>query len=133
MTTSITPVRLRSLAAHASKGSRRLILVGLAAAAIATPTAFASHGYWDYHDNLCAGCSYGEGQAGTSGSWNIRISQNTCAVEAWIRRRDNSNWEWQGGCDITVNYPLSTYNASRATNSSGCCSYFANVRIDGSV
>jgi hypothetical protein len=110
-----------------------MILVGLAVAAIATPTAFASHGYWDYHDYLCSGCSYGEGQAGTSGYWNIRVSQNTQAIAAWLQRRSNGNWEWQGAAeDFTVNYPLSTFNASRATNG-GCCNYFANVRIDGSV
>lgn len=112
---------------------RRVAIAALAALAIGVPTAVASHGYWDYHADLCSGCSYGEGQAATSGFWNIRISQNTTAVVAWLRRRDNSNWEWFGpGGDYVVNYSLSTYNASRATNG-GCCFYFANVRIDGAV
>lgn len=112
----------------------RVAVAAIAAFAIAVPAAVASHGYWDYHADLCSGCSYGEGQSGTSGYWNIRVSQNTTAVQAWLRRRDNSNWEWASGGaqDYTVNYPLSVYNASRATNG-GCCTYFVNVRIDGSV
>lgn len=112
---------------------RRVAVAAVAVFAFAISSAEAQ-AYWDYAGNLCSGCSYGEGQSGTSGYWNIRVSQNTTAVQAWLRRRDNSNWEWSSGGaqDFTLNYPLSVYNASRATNG-GCCTYWANVRIDGSV
>ncbi len=132
MRTTFAAVQRSVRRAVVSRRVRHIAVITCAALAVAVPSAVASHGYWDYHADLCSGCSYGEGQSGTSGYWNIRVSQNTTAISAWIQRRDNSNWEWWGGQDFTVNYPLSTYKASRATNG-GCCYYFVNVRIDGSV
>jgi hypothetical protein len=77
-------------------------------------------GTWDWQGNLQVGHSYGEGQGETSGYWNIKYTRANCSVHAWLRRRDNSNWEMvyldcqYGGA--TVNYPLSIYNASRVYN-----------------
>jgi hypothetical protein len=48
----------------------------------------------------------------------------------------NGNWEWFGfPCsigDATTNYPLSTYNASKAWADSGITTW-VNVRIDAAV
>jgi hypothetical protein len=116
---------------------RRLILAvatlaSIVGAGIGATAAWAA--YWDYQGSLCSGCSYGEAQGGTLYNWNIRVSRAACGPDAWIQRRSDSAWVWQGvNCgganDYTVLYSTYVYKASKATNAAGG-SVYTNVRID---
>jgi hypothetical protein len=107
-----------------------LLVVGL------TPATASA--YWDYQGNLNPGAAYGEGQAGTSGDWRIRLSRNNCNAVMEIRRRSDGAWLFipaPNGCassDYTAIYGLDVYNASHAINTGGSGVY-VNVRIDATT
>jgi hypothetical protein len=91
--------------------------------------------YWDFSGYLSPGHAYGEGQAGSSGYWYIRISQGTYnGMQTYLRYRGTSTWI-NVGCaspECTTQYPLSTYNASSGEND-GTQTRWVNIRIDGAV
>src|SRR4051794_12495273 len=68
-------------------------LVVAAVLALGAPSA-ALAAYWDYANYLAPFHSYGEGQAGSSGYWYIRISQGTYrGMNPWLRQRGTSTWD----------------------------------------
>ena len=120
---------------------RRFVVRGAifaAAILIAGVTPAVASAYWDFQGYLHPGDAYGEGQAGTSGDWWIRVSRSNCGAKTEFRLRSNGTWQqtvWPGGCsntDYSVAYDLAAYNASHAINTS-CCDVWVNVRIDATV
>ena len=94
--------------------------------------------YWDYTGYLSVGAAYGEGQAGTSGDWHIRLSRSNCNARVELRIRSSGVWDpagAPGGCatsDWVTRYGLTYYDASHAINV-GPGQVWVNVRIDATV
>lgn len=111
-----------------------IALVAAAVVALGVPSV-ALAAYWDYSNYLSPGHAYGEGQAGSSGFWYIRISQGTYnGMQTYLRYRGTSTWI-NVGCgtpECTTQYPLNTYNASSGEND-GTQTRWVNIRIDGAV
>lgn len=122
------PVRVRGRRAAAA-GVSILVLAGGVPAAAA---------YWDFSGWLYPFEYYGE-DAGTAGSWYIRLSRQYCDVKMHLRVRTTGSWvqvNIPGGCatsDYTHPFSRVDYSSARCFNTGdGFRRVWTNCRVAAS-